>query len=156
MNDQQFEYLVQELSSARRFTEATAETLRQHFDESTGTLRSELRQHVDESGALLRRELRLHLDESGVLLRRELRQHVDESAGMLRDELRRHFDVVAEDLRSDLRLVAEGVAMVDAKTERQIEALRLDMISQSAETRAMLKLSYVDLERRLSTLEARP
>lgn len=92
----------------------------------------------------------------------ESRFHTDEIASTLRDEIhrsaqetRRYFDVVAEGLRQETRLLAEGFAMVDGKIDRLGETLRAELAAESAETRAMIKLSYVELDRRLSALEAR-
>jgi hypothetical protein len=90
----------------------------------------------------------------------ETRRHLDvvekriqsiENAGV---ETRRHFDVVAEGLRQDVRLVAEAVARGDQKAEDEDEALREGMARGFAETQAMIRFSYSELERRLRTLES--
>jgi hypothetical protein len=100
------------------------------------------------------RESRLHTDAVAA----ELRGHTDQVAAELRTgmreatvEVKRHFDVVAEDLRATERLLAEGIAAFDSKVDR----LRGDMNAEFAETRAMIKLSYRELDRRLTTLEER-
>jgi hypothetical protein len=71
------------------------------------------------------------------------------------DEVKRHFNVVAEDLRSEIRLVAEAVTAVDQRIDREASALRTEMKEQFEETRAMIRLSYTELDRRLRTLEGR-
>ncbi|HET6370733.1 MAG TPA: hypothetical protein VFG95_06020 [Nitrospiria bacterium] len=57
------------------------------------------------------------------------------------DEIKRHFDVVAEGLRSEIRQVAEGVANVDEKLEREISALSQEMRTEFKEVKAMIKFS---------------
>ena len=100
---------------------------------------------------------RRQADEVAATLRAEMRQSAAETIGMLRDEIRstaeesrRHFGVVAESLRHDDQLLAEGFATLDGKIDR----LGADLRTEIVETRAMVKLSYVELDRRLSTLEA--
>jgi hypothetical protein len=91
------------------------------------------------------KESRRHTDETAEKLRAELLGHTDNVAA----ETRRYFDVVAESLRGDIRRVAEGVATVDAKHER----FRTEVAHEFAETRAMIKLSYSELDRRLRAVE---
>ena len=64
-------------------------------------------------------------------------------------EVKRHFNVVAERLESRIQLLAEGQASFD----RKLEALESRMNEQFEETRAMIRLSYTELDRRLRTLE---
>jgi len=65
------------------------------------------------------------------------------------DELHRYFGVIAEDLRSDIQQVAEGVSSVSERLDRfQVEVAR-----EFSEVRAMIPLSYSQLDRRLRTLE---
>jgi hypothetical protein len=71
------------------------------------------------------------------------------------DEVKRHFSIVAEGLSSEIRLVADAVAAVDQKLDREIATLRTEMNEQFEETRAMIRLSYSELDRRLRTLEDR-
>ncbi|MBI4917997.1 MAG: hypothetical protein HY825_19320 [Acidobacteria bacterium] len=71
-------------------------------------------------------------------------------------ETKRHFDVVAEGLTAQIRLVAEGhVLLAD-----EVHAVKVDVREFRAETRheftelrAMLKLSYAELEGRVTRLE---
>jgi hypothetical protein len=69
------------------------------------------------------------------------------------NELKRHFDIVAESLESKIQLVAEGVVNVDQKLDRRFDALKREIEKESEETRALIRLSYTELDRRLATLE---
>jgi len=64
-------------------------------------------------------------------------------------ETRRHFDVVAEGLRSQIQLVAEGVSVVDQRLDR----FQRKVEEEFAETRAAIRFSYAQLERRILDLE---
>jgi predicted nuclease with TOPRIM domain len=94
-----------------------------------------------------------------------------------KEEIKRHFDVVAEGLRSDIRLVADGVAMNTERLDRmdgrldtmdgrldamdgrldgmdgRLGRLEVEMRHGFGELRSMLKLSYAELEGRLTRLE---
>ncbi len=72
----------------------------------------------------------------------------DRNAQLL-TEVKNHFDVVAESLESKIQLVAEGVLNINQKLDR----LQVEMQGESQETRALIKLSYTELDRRLTTLE---
>ena len=65
------------------------------------------------------------------------------------DEIKRHFGVVAEELRSDIRAVAEG----QSEMRREMDAFRADVAREFEETRALLRLSYGELDRRVTGLE---
>jgi chromosome segregation ATPase len=65
------------------------------------------------------------------------------------DELHRYFGVIAEGLRSDIRQVAEGVNSVSERLDRY----QAETAKEFAESRAMIRLSYSELDRRLRTLE---
>jgi chaperonin cofactor prefoldin len=66
------------------------------------------------------------------------------------EDIKRHFNVVAETLRSEIRTVAEGVAATNERLDR-IES-RIE--EEFNETRAMIRLSFGELDRRLRTLES--
>ena len=70
------------------------------------------------------------------------------------DTIKRHFNVVAERLESRIQLLAEGLANLDEKVERRFTALEARMTDQFEETRAMIRLSYTELDRRIRTLES--
>lgn len=60
----------------------------------------------------------------------------------------RHFDVVAEGLRKDIRLVAEGIGNLDEKFTRESVSIREEMKESFAETHALIRFGYRDLDRR--------
>ncbi len=94
-----------------------------------------------------------------------------------RDEIKRHFDVVAEGVRSDIRLLAEGVATnserldridgrldrvdgrldgIDGRLDRvegEVHALRDETRQGFTELRSQIRLSYSELDGRLTRLE---
>jgi phage-related tail protein len=76
-----------------------------------------------------------------------------ENHSPLLNELKRHLDIVAESLESKIQLVAEGVVNVDQKLDRRFDALKQEIEKESEETRALIRLSYTELDRRLTTLE---
>ena len=61
------------------------------------------------------------------------------------EEIRRHFNVVGESLRTEIRVVAEGLVRLRETTSGELKAVR----DEIADTRAMLRLSFADLERRI-------
>ncbi len=65
------------------------------------------------------------------------------------DQIKRHFNVVAEALRSDIRTLAEGVGAVTAR----LDLFESHVAAEFGETRAMIRLSYGELERRIERLE---
>ena len=72
------------------------------------------------------------------------------------EEIKRHFNVVAESLRSEIRTVAEGVgANTDRldRIEERLESLEARVAEEAAETRAMIRLSFGELDRRIRSLE---
>lgn len=79
----------------------------------------------------------------------ELRSHVDESA----IETRRHVDVRIEHLDSKIELVAESVLVLGEKLDRVAEDIRDEMRRGLADTQALVKFSYADLDGRVRTLE---
>ena len=68
-------------------------------------------------------------------------------------EIKRHFGVVAERLEGQIRQVAEGVAGLDERLDRRFSLLDERIDRQFEETRAMIRLSYTELDRRLKILE---
>lgn len=143
MENGQFQRLLQEIQESRR-----------HTDQVAAELRDELRGHTDQVAAGLRDELRGHTDQVAA----GLRGHTDQAAGQLRAEIRetaaesrRHLGVMVERLEARDELLAEGIASIDEKVDR----LRGDMNAEFAETRSMIKLSYRELDRRITTLEER-
>ena len=68
-------------------------------------------------------------------------------------ENKRYFGIIAEELGHQIQQVAEGIMNVDEKLDREVTALRHDMQLGFDETKAMIKFSYADLDRRVRTLE---
>ena len=72
------------------------------------------------------------------------------------EEIKRHFNVVAESLRGEIRTVAEGVgANTDRldQIEERLDRLEARVAEEAAETRAMIRLSFGELDRRIRSLE---
>ena len=65
------------------------------------------------------------------------------------EEIKRHFNVVAESLRSEIRTVAEGFGATDARIDR----MESRMSEEFNETRAMIRISFGELDRRIRVLE---
>ncbi len=79
-----------------------------------------------------------------------------EEVGAQQAETRRHFDVVAEGLRDQIRTVAEGVAGVAQRldqVEQRLDHFQRKVEDEFAETRAAIRFSYAQLERRIQELE---
>ena len=65
------------------------------------------------------------------------------------DEIKRHFSVVAEGLRSEIRTVAEGLV----GTNEKIDRLESRITEELNEIKAMIRLSFGELDRRIQSLE---
>lgn len=65
------------------------------------------------------------------------------------EEVKRHFGVVAESLRSDIRQIAEGHSGI----RREIQGLREELRDEFKEMRALMRLSFSQLDQRIHTLE---
>jgi hypothetical protein len=73
------------------------------------------------------------------------------------DEIKRHFDIVAEGLGSRIAAVAEGHQVLAEGQDKLLQRMggleqRIDRLE--GEIKAMLRLSFVELERRVMGLEA--
>jgi len=66
------------------------------------------------------------------------------------EEIKRHFGVVAESLRSDIRQVAEGHATI----RQELQSLRGEFRDEFKEMRALMRLSFSQLDQRIHTLES--
>ena len=66
------------------------------------------------------------------------------------EEIKRHFGVVAESLRSDIRRIAEG----PATTRHELQSQREEFRDEFKEMRALLRLSFSQLDQRIHTLES--
>jgi exonuclease VII small subunit len=72
-------------------------------------------------------------------------------------EIKRHFSVVAEGLEKKIQLVAEGVSALDdrmGRVEDLLTTLEEKMERGFDEVKAMIKFSYAELDRRVTSLEA--
>ena len=69
------------------------------------------------------------------------------------EEIKRHFNVVAESLRSEIRAVAESQAATNERLDHLEAHLEARIVEESSETRAMIRLSFGELDRRIRSLE---
>ena len=67
-----------------------------------------------------------------------------------REEIKRHMNVLAEQFWGEVRPIAEAVVGLS----QRIDSLERNIEREFEETRAMIKFSYAELDRRLSMLEA--
>ncbi len=61
-----------------------------------------------------------------------------------------HFGVVAEALRSDVRQIAEGHSVI----RHELQEMRNEFRDEFKEMRALMRLSFAQLDQRIGTLEA--
>jgi uncharacterized coiled-coil DUF342 family protein len=104
-----------------------------------------------ETAEEIKRHVTEGLQELGTEIR-DVRQHSDVIAEELRTEIqdvKRHSDVIAESLRGEIRTVAEGV--VGLREEFSLEFKRVH--EEFGEVRALIRVSYGDLDRRVQSLE---
>jgi ubiquinone biosynthesis protein UbiJ len=66
------------------------------------------------------------------------------------EELKRHFGVITESLRSDIRQIAEGHANI----QQELHDHREEMRDEFKEMRAILRLSFSQLDQRIRALES--
>ena len=66
------------------------------------------------------------------------------------EEIKRHFGVVAESLRSDIRQIAEGHAVI----RHELQSQREELGEEFKETRALMKLSFGQLDQRIYSLDS--
>lgn len=68
-------------------------------------------------------------------------------------DTRRHFEVLTEGTRHEILVVAESVAAVNEKLDREAGDIRDEMRRGFTETQAMIKFSHADIDRCMRTLE---
>jgi chromosome segregation ATPase len=78
---------------------------------------------------------------------------LDKKVDQFKDEIIHRFHVISEDVISQVKLVAEGVMNLDQKFTREIAIFRKENEQAHEEIKAMIKFSYAELDRRISTLE---
>ena len=66
------------------------------------------------------------------------------------EEIKRHFGVVAESLRGDIQQIAEGHEVL----RHELQSQREEMRDEFKETKSLMKLSFTQIEQRISTLES--
>ncbi|MBW3671196.1 MAG: hypothetical protein KY432_05925 [Acidobacteria bacterium] len=69
------------------------------------------------------------------------------------DETRRHFDTVAERFDVKIESVAELIAAVDQKLDREGADIREEMRRGFSESQAMIRFSHAELDQRVRSLE---
>ena len=70
------------------------------------------------------------------------------------EDTRRHLGILIENLEGKIQLVAEGVINVDQKIDRVRDELKVEVTTQIGEVKALLRVSYSDLDHRVRRLEA--
>jgi chromosome segregation ATPase len=65
------------------------------------------------------------------------------------DEIKRHFGVISEALRGDIRQIAEGHSGI----RRELQEIRDEFRDEFKEMRALIRLSFSQLDQRIRTLE---
>ena len=114
------------------------------------SLRGEFHNETQALGASLREELGGKMEVLGTSLREDLGGKIEEAkrhSGVLYEDVLHRLDLVVEGhqgLYEGLRTLREQVAGLDAKIEHE-----------SLETRALIQLSYRQLQDRVETLEQR-
>jgi len=78
---------------------------------------------------------------------------LDKKVDQFKDEIIQRFHVISEDVISQVKLVAEGVINLDEKFTREMSIFRKENEQAHEEIKAMIKFSYAELDRRISTLE---
>lgn len=132
-NELRFELLGQ----FARSWEEVREDLRREAAKTRDEFRAELREKLDAT----RDELRQEIGQTRTELRQDMVQW--------RDELRRHSEVIAEGLRGEIQIVAEGLLSLG----EQVDTGRRETAAELAEIKALIRVSYTDLDRRVTRLE---
>ena len=78
---------------------------------------------------------------------------LEQKTDQFKEEMIHQFHVISEDVISQVKLVAEGVMNLDEKFTREITGFRKENEHTHQEMMAMIKFSYAELDRRVSTLE---
>jgi uncharacterized protein YPO0396 len=136
MTDDQYQTLLAGMSQ----TNQAVQGLQHHVDASL----TEMRRHLDGSLGEVRREIAETRD--------QLRTEMGEMRDELRSEIgesRRHVEILTEDLRGQIQIVAEGFVSLGER----IDAGRRETAAELADIRALIRVSYADLDRRVTKLE---
>lgn len=117
------------------------------ISKETQVLGASLRQEFGQKAEALAASLRQEFGEKAETLAASLRQELSEKT----EEMKRHSGVLHEDLGHKLDLVVEGRQALHQKIER----LETKMEHEFLEMRALIQLSYRQLQERVETLEQR-
>jgi uncharacterized protein YceH (UPF0502 family) len=79
---------------------------------------------------------------------------LDQKVDQFKEEIVDQFHIISENVISQVKLVAEGVMNLDEKFTREITSFRKENERAQQEIMAMIKFSYAELDRRISTLES--
>lgn len=106
----------------------------------------------------MEKDLKDYLDKSFAKL--ATKEEVKEEVRNLRTEMKdmedrvlHQFHITAEALRDDIKLVAEGVVNLNEKFDREISQFKKEVSHSHDELKVMIKFSYSELDRRITTLE---
>jgi predicted nuclease with TOPRIM domain len=135
---------------AGRIDESRTEA-RQHFEQLEGEIR-QTRTQLE--GKIHQLDDKIHTLDGKVHTLDDRVQKLDDRVHTLDDRVQKLDDKIhiqLEYVRGDIRLVAEGVANVDEKLDRHIG----ETAREFEEVRSLTRLSYVQLEKRVSVLESR-
>ena len=170
MTEDQFKTLLEELSATKTLVEGTDLRVRDQgekldriearvsgHDKKLDRIearqeRAELRlgSHDEKLDRIEGRQVRA---EAGLSLHDEKLDRIEARQGEQSDKLdalKLHFDVVGESLVTQLQIVAEGTASLGERMERSFDRVAKEL----SEQRAMSNLSFIELSRRIHTLEA--
>lgn len=80
--------------------------------------------------------------------------NLEQKSDQFKEEIVHQFHLISEDVISQMKLVAEGVMNLDEKFTREITGFRKESEHAHQEMMAMIKFSYAELDKRVSTLES--
>ena len=78
---------------------------------------------------------------------------LDQKVDQFKEDIIHQFHIISEGVISQVKLVAEGVTNLDEKFTREVASFRKENEQAHQEIMAMIKFSYAELDRRISTLE---
>ena len=122
----------------RALLEASATKTRRHFDVVVRAMRTDVKASATET--------RRHFDVAVEAMRTDVKASATEA--------RRHFDVAVEAMRSDVQALAEGLGTRVDGLQRELDRKFDGVKGEFEETRALIRLSYGQLDRRIEALES--
>ncbi len=137
-------------------TKKEADGIKRHFDQRAGDIS---RQFHEEAGDI-RRHFHKEVEDVKHQFHNEaedVKRHFDQQAGDIKrhfheeaGDIKRHFDVVVEHMDAQHQQLAEGIGA----TSERIDRLETEMRRGFSEMGSLMKLSYGQLDRRLTRVEA--